>query len=180
MLSQTAVAQKCDAAAKSHARPFVVEWDATDLASFEAKAQSNTLFVHYEGCNIDVLYECKDPNIHAKFGNFGVPQFTSGTIQGFDIKNEGDLYAKLPLGAATLQGRVSAGETLHLKYFVSGVAMSSRDTLYRGEIQSVPGCERRRTSSRRTTSVRSSSRAPRGPRARGLYRWPPRSEPSGA
>jgi hypothetical protein len=142
MLSQTAVAQKCDEAAKSHERPFVVEWDATDLASFEAKAQSNTLFVHYEGCKIDVLYECKDPNLNAKFGNYGTPQFTSGTVQGFDIKNEGDLYAKLPLGAASLQGRVSAGETLHLKYFVSGVAMSSRDSLYRGEIESIPGCEK--------------------------------------
>jgi hypothetical protein len=79
--------------------------------------------------------------VNAKFGNYGSPQFTSGTIQGFDISNEGDLYAKLPLGAATLQGRVSAGETLHLKYFVSGVAMSTRDSLYRGEIAKVPGCE---------------------------------------
>jgi hypothetical protein len=140
MLSQTAIAAKCTEAAKGHERPFVVEWDATDLASFEAKAASNTMFVHYEGCKLDILYECKDPNVNAKFGNYGQPQFTSGTVQGFDIANEGELYAKLPLGAGSLSGRVSAGETLHLKYFVSGVAMSTRDSLYKGEIDPIPGC----------------------------------------
>ena len=140
MMSQTAIAAKCTEAAKGHERPFVVEWDATDLASFEAKAASNTMFVHYEGCKLDILYECKDPNVSAKFGNYGQPQFTSGTVQGFDIANEGELYAKLPLGAGALSGRVSAGETLHLKYFVSGVAMSTRDSLYKGEIEPLPGC----------------------------------------
>ena len=141
MLSQTAVAEKCGEAAKGHERPFVVEWDATDLATFEAKAQTNTLFVRYEGCKLEVLYDCKDPSgINGKFGSYGQPQFTSGTVQGFDIKNEGELYAKLPLGAASLSGRVSAGETLHLKYFVSGVAISSRDSMYRGEIETIPAC----------------------------------------
>jgi len=140
MLSQTAVAQKCSEAARGHDRPFVVEWDATDLASFEAKAGRDTMFVDYEGCTLDVLYSCNDPNVQGRLGTYGQPTFTSGGVQGFEVKNEGELYAKLPLGAAAFSGKVAAGEELHLKYFVSGVATSTRDAIFRNEIQKYPGC----------------------------------------
>jgi hypothetical protein len=79
--------------------------------------------------------------VPGKLGSYGAPQFTSGTQQQFDIKNEGELYAKLPLGAAKLSGRVSAGEELSLTYFVTGVAMSSREALYIDELAAIPGCE---------------------------------------
>jgi hypothetical protein len=139
MLSQTAVAQKCEEAAKGHERPFVVEWDATDLASFEAKAARDTIFVRYEGCKLVVLDRCSDGEVAGKLGAYGTPQFTSGTVQGFEMKNEGDLYAKLPLGAATLSGRVQAGEALSLKYFVSGVAQNTRDAIYTSDLKSHEG-----------------------------------------
>jgi hypothetical protein len=140
MLSKTAIAQKCEEAAKGHDRPFVIEWDATDLASFEALAHRDTVVVKYAGCDIQVLDRCSDAAAAGHFGAYGQPQFTSGTVQGFDIGNEGELYAKLPLGAASLFGKVSAGENLHLKYFVSGVATSSRDALYSNDLAKIPGC----------------------------------------
>ncbi len=140
MLSKTAIAQKCEEAAKGHDRPFVIEWDATDLASFEALAARDAVVVKYEGCDIQVLDHCSDASIPGKFGAYGAPLFTSGTEQGFDIGNQGELYAKLPLGAASLSGKVSAGENLHLKYFVSGVATSTRDALYSQDLAKVPGC----------------------------------------
>ncbi|MGZ3477512.1 MAG: hypothetical protein ACXWUG_29320, partial [Polyangiales bacterium] len=121
--------------------PFVVEWDATDLASFEARSQRDTIFVKYTGCKLEVLDGCSDNAIGGKFGSYGSPQWTSGTVQGFDVKDEGELYAKLPLGAVTLAGRVAAGETLHLKYFVAGVATSSRAAIYRSDIASYAGCK---------------------------------------
>jgi hypothetical protein len=74
------------------------------------------------------------------FGAYGTPEFTSGTLQGFDVENQGELYAKLPLGAASLSGRLEAGEALHLSYFVSGVAISSRDALYRTEVDRDASC----------------------------------------
>ena len=140
MLSKTAISQKCEEAAHGHDRPFVVEWDATDLASFEAKAHRDTLFVHYEGCTMDVLYECNDPAIPGALGKYADPTFTSGTVQGFDIADQGDLYAKLPLGAASLSGRVEAGEKLHLKYFVSGVVQNTRDALYKSDVAKYGAC----------------------------------------
>lgn len=139
MLSRTAIAQKCDEAAREHLRPFVIQWDATDLADFEAKARSGTILVRYEGCKLVPLYECSDPS--RPFGSYGTPVFTSGTVQGFEIANEGELYGKLPLGAVQLSGRVQAGEKLHLEYFVSGVASSSRDALFRAEVDRLPSCK---------------------------------------
>ena len=139
-MAKSGVAGQCEAAARGHDRPFVVEWDATDLASFEAKAARDTIFVHYEGCKIDVLYGCSAPTAPGRLGAYGTPTFTSGTVQGFDVKNEGELYAKLPLGAAELSGRVAAGEMLHLKYFVSGVATDTRDSVYASELSSYQGC----------------------------------------
>lgn len=141
LLDKTAIAQKCDEAAKGHDRPFVVEWDATDLASFEARAQRETVFVKYTGCKIEVLDQCGDAGFVGKFGTYGPPQWTSGTVQGFDIKSEGELYAKLPLGAASLSGKIAAGEMLHLKYFVSGVAMASRAAIYRNDLSAYKGCK---------------------------------------
>src|SRR5579862_4800306 len=63
MLSETAVAQKCASAGPQDDRPFIVQWDATDLASFEAKAGNDTVFVRYQGCKLDVVYECNDPSV---------------------------------------------------------------------------------------------------------------------
>lgn len=140
MLSRTAIAQKCEEAAQQHDRPFVIEWDATDLAAFEAKAKNTTIVVRYEGCKLVPLYECTTAGNVGTFGAYGVPEFTSGTVQGFEVSNEGELYAKLPLGAASLSGRIEAGESLHLSYFVSGVATSSRDALYRADVDRHESC----------------------------------------
>ena len=50
-MSQTfAGKNKCDAT--GHARPFVIEWDATDTSTFEARAKDDVLFVRYEGCDL--------------------------------------------------------------------------------------------------------------------------------
>jgi hypothetical protein len=60
---------------KSHERPFVIEWDATDLAAFEAKASRDVVFVHYEGCVLTVLDGCRDEAIAGRFGVYAPPTF---------------------------------------------------------------------------------------------------------
>jgi hypothetical protein len=139
MLSRSAVAEQCDQASKNHLRPFVIQWDATDLADFEAKARGGTVLVRYEGCELVPLYACMDAT--RPFGSYGTPEFTSGTVQGLEVQNEGELYGKLPLGAVSLSGRLQAGESLHLKYFVSGVATASRDSVYRDEVERMDACK---------------------------------------
>jgi hypothetical protein len=140
MLSKTQIAQKCEEAARGHDKPFVVEWDATDLASFEARARMDTVFVRYEGCRIEVLYQCNDPMIRGRIGRYAEPIWTSGTVQALDVKSEVELYSKLPLGAASLSANIERGESLHLKYFVAGVVQNTREFIYEGDLRPYAGC----------------------------------------
>lgn len=131
---------RCADAATNQLRPFIVEWDATDLASFESKASRDIIFVKYEGCDLTVLEGCSDAGIPGKYGRYQPPVFTSGTLEGFDIKTEDELYAKLPLGVASFGGRLSMGESLKLSYYVTGTAAASRESITQAEIAKNPKC----------------------------------------
>jgi hypothetical protein len=120
-------------------RPFVVEWDATDIASFESKATRDLVFVKVDGCNLKVL-DCRDDGIPGKYGSYDAVQWTTGVVEGFEIKNEGDLYAKLPFGATSLSGSLKGGNELQLKYFVSGSRPSLRSMIYKNELTANPLC----------------------------------------
>ncbi|MDD5309212.1 MAG: hypothetical protein PHU25_18010 [Deltaproteobacteria bacterium] len=140
MLNDTAVGQnRCDAG-KITSSPFVVEWDATDLSTFEAKASRDLVFVRYEGCKIDLLYGCSDNGIPGRYGRYQDPTFTSGTVESFTMKNEDELFAKLPLGAARFGGSVKTGEALELRYYVSGAVNSTRNYVERKAIADNPRC----------------------------------------
>ena len=125
----------------NHKRPFIIEWDATDRSSFEAHATSDIIFVKYEGCTLTVLDECRNESIRGEKGAYLPPEWTSGALETIDIKTEGELVAKLPLGVATLSTRVAGGESFHMEYYVAGTRNATRDAVYRAELGDNPGCE---------------------------------------
>lgn len=127
--------------AESHLRPFIIEWDATDASSFEALAANDIVFVRYEGCSLTVLEGCRDDDIKGSLGAYKTPQFTSGALETVSIENESELYAKLPLGAATLGGRASAGEKFHMEYYVAGTRAATRSVVHREDIAATAGCQ---------------------------------------
>jgi hypothetical protein len=126
---------------ENHLKPFVVEWDATDMSSFESLAASDVVFVKYEGCNLRVLDECKNDSIRGEQGAYKPPEWTTGQLESVDIGNSGELYAKLPLGQATLGARVSGGEKFHMEYYVAGTRYASRDAVYSADLAGRYGCE---------------------------------------
>jgi hypothetical protein len=140
MARQANIRASCDAAERGHDDPFTVEWDATDVASFEAQAQRDTVFVRYRGCDLEVLSACSDPRVPGQLGAYAPPAFTSGAERQMAIENEDQLYANLPLAAAKLGARVSRGESFRMRYFVSGVAKDTRDAVYRDELRRFSGC----------------------------------------
>lgn len=124
-------------------RPFVVEWDATDLTTFEAQARRDVILVRYEGCTLTPLYGCKDGGLAGRLGAYAPPQWTSGGLEALEIENLDDLYTRLPLGVASFAGRVQRGESLKLSYFVSGMVTSTRDILFEEDARRVsPECAR--------------------------------------
>ena len=126
---------------KSADRPFIIEWDATDLSQFESVTTSDIVFVRYEGCELRVIDSCRNDSVTGALGAYKTVDWTSGSVEKMDISNEGELYAKLPLGAATLGGRVSAGEQFHMEYFVSGVRTATRPAVYRADLDTIAGCK---------------------------------------
>jgi hypothetical protein len=126
---------------KSHDRPFIIEWDATDMSMFENRAATDVVFVKYEGCELKVLDACANDSIRGSLGAYRPVEWTSGSVEKINISNEGELYAKLPLGVATLGGRVSAGEKFAMEYFVSGVRTATRSAAYRDDLAKIPGCK---------------------------------------
>ncbi len=126
---------------KNHLRPFIIEWDATDKSSFEAYAASDIVVVRYEGCDMQVLEECRNDSVRGSQGAYKPVDWTSGALEKLDISNQGELHAKLPLSVGTLGGRVEGGEKFHMEYYVAGTRTATRDSVYRDDIASNPGCE---------------------------------------
>ncbi len=130
----------CNAAEQGVSDLFTVEWDATRVAQFEAIAARDTVIVHFERCKVSIIEGCNDDRIPAKLGAYGTPMFTSGAEKELVIRNRDDLHAELPLGFATLGGRIDSGEQLRLKYFVTGVGKATRGNLYDAELAKIPEC----------------------------------------
>jgi hypothetical protein len=138
MSSTFAGKNKCQA--EAHDRPFVVEWDATDIASFENRAARDVVFVHYEGCDLKVIDGCSDDSVPGRYGAYAPPRWTSGAVEKVSIDDSADLYAKLPLGVATFGGDVAKGVKLDMEYYVSGVATATRSSIHRGALKNNPAC----------------------------------------
>jgi hypothetical protein len=140
LMDRTAAGQKtCNTSA--HDRPFIIEWDATDMAMFEGRAATDVVLVQYEGCELRVLDGCANDSVRGALGAYRPVEWTSGSIEKIDISDEGELYAKLPLGVATLGGRVQAGEKFTMEYFVSGIRTATRSAVYQEELAKIPGCK---------------------------------------
>lgn len=126
---------------ENHERPFIIEWDATDMSSFESHAANDIILVKYEGCDLKVLDQCKNDSIRGSLGAYKPVEWTSGSLEKMEIANEGELVAKLPLGVATLGGRVQAGEKFHMEYYVAGTRNATRDAVYASDLAKLPGCQ---------------------------------------
>lgn len=140
LMSQTLAGQDtCDP--KSHKRPFIIEWDGTDMSSFEQHAANDLVFVRYEGCELQVLDECRNESIRGEQGAYKPVEWTSGSLERIDIGSEAELYAKLPLAKVSLGARVAGGETFHMEYYVAGTRTATRDAVYENDLAGRYGCE---------------------------------------
>jgi hypothetical protein len=125
---------------KNHNRPFIIEWDATDMSQFQSFANNDVVFVKYEGCDLQVLEGCRDDSVKGSFGSYAPVSWTSGSVETIDVADQTELYAKLPLGAASLAPRVESGEKFHMEYYVSGTRNATRDKIYKSDLSKNASC----------------------------------------
>lgn len=77
--------------------PLVVQWSPTERAQFEGLAQRGLIVARYTGCELQVLTQCQGPG-----GYRYAPVTPKQEVE--EIKGADELYAKMPIGAAHLEG----------------------------------------------------------------------------
>lgn len=113
-------------------QPFVVSWDTTNQAEFAAQGQESLLVVKAQGCELELLPQCRVP------GQYRLRP-TPGGYQSLTVSSEGELYGKLSFSVVQLAGHVRANRSLSLAYFVSGVRYATAPGLYARDLPT--GCE---------------------------------------
>jgi sulfatase modifying factor 1 len=101
------------AAAKDPDNPFIVEWSGANLSALEAASQQGLVVVSYDCSALKVLTGCKAE------GAYTLAALTPSR-DGFEVSSKDELFARLPLGALSLQAEVSQARSLRLDYVITG------------------------------------------------------------
>jgi hypothetical protein len=102
------------------ARPLIVEWPSADRATLEARMSRGLVVVHYKGCGIEVLARCNAPSAYAY-----TP--TTPKLDRITMRNAHELYANVPLGAASLEGKLAQAGQLNVQMTIVGRYESERN-----------------------------------------------------
>lgn len=93
--------------------PIITEWSAAEKASLQARLRDGGVAVEYTGCHMRPILGCQLRGTY-------VWQQTTLSTDTIDIRNEDELFAKLPLGAVGLEGELSRTGHLRVRTAVSG------------------------------------------------------------
>lgn len=102
------------AVAASQTRPLIVEWPAADRAALEAQAHRGLVVVRYEGCDLEVLRQCRAA------GDYSFVALTPKQ-EGVTIRNQDELYANIPVHAAKFEGQLQQAGQLNVNMTIVGM-----------------------------------------------------------
>jgi hypothetical protein len=125
-IEQATGVQQCKVT-NSVERPMLAEWPATEKAALHTNAQRGVVVVRYDGCRLKMLEKCKAESGY-KFNE------TPRAKDGFTVKNKSELFTKLPLGAVSLEGTISQGNTLSMTYVAVGTRTAQVDEVTNAEL----------------------------------------------
>lgn len=103
---------RCQLAANQD-NPLVTEWPASEKANLEARLSEGAVVVAYSGCSLRMLPACRAA------GRYSWRRTTAAT-DVIEIHDADELYAKLPLGAVSLEGELQQRGRLAVQTTVSG------------------------------------------------------------
>lgn len=112
---------------KSSAKPLVVEWPAAERAALESLASRGLVAVRYEGCDMEVLTNCK---VEGAYDYIGLTQ----KREGVRIRDADELYAQLPVGAAALEAKLQRAGQLNVDMVVIGRKEASQHEITEKEL----------------------------------------------
>ena len=103
---------KCKIAASAD-DPLVTEWPASEKARLESLLGAQAVAVQYSGCELRIVEGCNLPGKYAW-------QRTTLATDTVEIGNEDELYAKLPLGAVSLEGELARSGRIAVRTTIGG------------------------------------------------------------
>ncbi len=103
---------KCKVAASAE-NPLVTEWPASEKANLEARLREGGVVVSYSGCEMKLLPQCR---VRGAYGW----RRTTTTTDVVEIHDADELYAKLPLGAVSLEGQLERSGRLAVQTTIAG------------------------------------------------------------
>ncbi|MFO0666500.1 MAG: hypothetical protein U0174_21275 [Polyangiaceae bacterium] len=103
---------KCKVA-KSQSEPLIVEWPETQRAKLESLRKRGLLAVHYEGCELSMLSQCR---VKGTYGYSGITRKQSKVT----IKDADELYASMPAFAVKLEGKLKTAGQLNVQMTLVG------------------------------------------------------------
>ncbi|MCC6553464.1 MAG: AgmX/PglI C-terminal domain-containing protein [Polyangiaceae bacterium] len=118
---------------KSQAEPLIVEWPSAARGKLETQARKGLVAVRYVGCEMEVLAGCHAP------GGYQYAPMTRKRDR-LSIRNEDDLYASIPVYAASFEGKLRSAGELNVTMTLVGRYESDRQRVRRDELRG-EGCE---------------------------------------
>ncbi len=108
---------KCKVAADA-ANPLVTEWPASEKAHLQSLTDEQLVAVEYSGCELRIIDACR------LSGSYTWSRTTLAT-DTIEIGSSDELYAKLPLGALSLEGELQRSGRLAVRTTVAGQLRST-------------------------------------------------------
>lgn len=104
--------ERCRVGASSTS-PLVTEWPASEKSHLQSLAALGPVAVSYTGCELQIVESCR------LTGQYSWQRTTLAT-DTVEITNADDLYAKLPIGAVSLEGELERTGRLAVRTTVAG------------------------------------------------------------
>jgi len=100
--------------------PLIVEWPGTHKVDLESISKRGIVVVKFKGCKLEVLPRCE-----AK----GAYTFEAVTPQrdALEIKDDADLFSKLPVASSALKAELASGKMLKLDYVLVGQRLAGTE-----------------------------------------------------
>ncbi len=118
---------KCSVRASQN-KPLIVEWTSDERGDLETLVHQNKVVpVRYVGCEMEVLEQCVAP------GGYDYVPFTA-KHERVTMRDEDDLYANMPIGAAALTAKLAESKQLSVDMTLVGKYESSRSAVWRDEL----------------------------------------------
>ncbi|MGH1347687.1 MAG: hypothetical protein ACRBN8_39395 [Nannocystales bacterium] len=105
-----------------------MEWPSADRAQLEARAKTRVVVIRYDGCELEMLPRCEAPGAYA-YTSVAPKQDT------VHIRNLDELYAEVPAGAVSLEGKLAAAGELTIDMMMVGRLDTDTPVVTANELQ---------------------------------------------